>query len=96
MPKDDIDVLISGFKLNKTASTMQGAVPGPNLLVDLNNPDYVPTESSFMLEKGFITLNLSFETSSRTLQAPGPLPLIGAAAAFGWSRKIRSRINRST
>lgn len=96
MPTDDIDILISGFKLNTTASTMQGAVPGPNLLVDLNNPDYVPTESSYMLEKGFITLNLSFETSSRTVQTPAPLPLIGAAAAFGWSRKIRRRINRST
>jgi hypothetical protein len=96
MPMDDVDVLISGFKLNTTASTQQGAVPGPNLLVDLNNPDYAPTESSYMLEKGFFTVNLSFETSSRTVQTPAPLPLIGAAAAFGWSRKIRRRINRST
>jgi hypothetical protein len=95
MPMDDVDVLISGFKLNTTASTQQGAVPGPSLLVDLNNPDFIPTESSFLLEKGFITLNLSFETSP-TLQTPAPLPLIGAAAAFGWSRKIRRRINRST
>lgn len=96
MPKDDVDVLISGFKLNTTASTQQGAVQGPSLLVDLDNPAYVPTGSSFTLEKGFITLNLSFETSSRTLQTPGPLPLMGTAAAFGWSRKIRRRINRST
>jgi hypothetical protein len=95
MPKDDVDVLISGFKLNTTASTQQGAVPGPSLLVDLNNPDYVPTESSFLLEKGFIALNMSFETSP-TLQTPAPLPLLGAAAALGWSRKIRRRINRST
>jgi hypothetical protein len=26
---------------------------------------------------------------------PGPLPLFGAAAAFGFSRKLRKRINRS-
>ena len=26
---------------------------------------------------------------------PGPLPLIGAAAAFGFSRRLRSRINKS-
>jgi len=96
MPEDDVDVLISGFKLNTTASTVQGAVPGPNLLVDLNNPDYIPTESSYMLEKGFIALNLSFERSSQTPQVPGPLPLLGAAAAFGWTRKIRRRINAST
>ncbi len=24
---------------------------------------------------------------------PGPLPLFGAAAAFGWSRKLRRRVN---
>ena len=26
---------------------------------------------------------------------PGPLPLLGASAAFGWSRKIRRQIKRS-
>jgi hypothetical protein len=26
---------------------------------------------------------------------PGPLPLVGAAAAFGFSRRLRSRINKS-
>lgn len=26
---------------------------------------------------------------------PGPLPLMGAAAAFGWSRRLRRRCNRS-
>jgi len=28
--------------------------------------------------------------------APGPLPLLGAAAAFGYSRKLRNRIQKST
>jgi hypothetical protein len=27
---------------------------------------------------------------------PGPLPALGAAAAFGYSRKLRQRINRNT
>ena len=27
---------------------------------------------------------------------PGPLPALGAAAAYGYSRKLRARINRST
>jgi hypothetical protein len=27
---------------------------------------------------------------------PGPLPLVGAAAAFGYSRKLRNRIQKST
>ena len=29
-------------------------------------------------------------------QTPGPVPLIGAAAAFGYSRKLRNRIQKST
>jgi hypothetical protein len=28
----------------------------------------------------------------RTPAVPGPLPLFGAAAAFGWSRRLRKRI----
>jgi hypothetical protein len=27
--------------------------------------------------------------------APGPVPLLGAAAAFGYSRKLRNRIQKS-
>jgi len=62
---------------------------------EMNNPGYAPTESSTLLDKGFITLNLSFETSL-SAQAPAPLPLVGAAAAFGWSRTIRRRIKASS
>lgn len=95
VPKQDVDVLIKGFKLNTTAYTRQGFVP--DLLVDLNNPDYAPTEYSVLLEKGFITLNMSFQTSTNPpSQVPSPLPLLGATAAFGWSRKIRSRIRRAS
>jgi len=31
--------------------------------------------------------------SNNFTQVPGPLPLLGAAAAFGWSRRLRSRVN---
>jgi hypothetical protein len=31
-----------------------------------------------------------------TNEVPGPLPVLGAAAAFGWSRKMRRRIGRSS
>jgi hypothetical protein len=33
--------------------------------------------------------------SSPTAPVPGPLPLFGAAAAFGWSRQLRRRIKTS-
>jgi hypothetical protein len=37
---------------------------------------------------------VTFSTSS-TAPVPGPLPALGAAAAFGFSRKLRKRIKRS-
>ena len=41
------------------------------------------------------TLSTPFSTSSST-PVPGPLPALGAAAAFGFSRKLRKRIKRSS
>lgn len=92
VPKEDVDILIEGFKLNETAATQQGAVP--DLLIDLDEEDFYAPTVNTAPQKGFMTVNLSFETIP-TVQTPGPLPLIGAAAAFGWSRKIRRRINKS-
>jgi len=37
----------------------------------------------------------SYTLSATTEQVPGPLPILGAAAAFGYSRKLRNRINQS-
>jgi hypothetical protein len=53
-----------------------------------------PNTSDPSVKKSYFTANLSFE--SDTVKTPSPLPLIGAAAAFGWSRKIRRRINPSS
>ena len=30
-----------------------------------------------------------------SVEAPAPLPLLGAAAPFGWSRRLRRRFSRS-
>ncbi len=38
---------------------------------------------------GFFNSNISL------FEVPGPLPVMGAAAAFGWSRRLRRRINTS-
>ena len=57
VPTNDVSILISGFILNTTASTEQGAVP--SMLIDLSSePYYFPTQSSFLLEKGFYTVNM--------------------------------------
>jgi len=95
VPPADVDILIKGFKLGTSAYTAQGTIQ--DMLVDFEatNPEYAPTEISGLNDKGFITLNLSFETYL-SAQTPAPLPLVGAAAAFGWSRKIRRRIKTSS
>lgn len=39
------------------------------------------------------TVGASFDTSTHTV--PGPLPILGAVAAFGFSRKLRKRIKQA-
>jgi len=88
---------ISQFSLGKTA-----VLPGPSLpssyLVDIAN--YVPTAESNGDESGFYSINLSFDSYPSNppspSQVPAPLPLFGAAAAFGMSRKIRRRISSAS
>ncbi len=41
-------------------------------------------------------LNLLTPPTPLPSQVPGPLPLLGVGAAFGWSRRLRSRLRRST
>ena len=43
----------------------------------------------------FATATLA-STSSATASVPGPLPILGVAAAFGFSRQLRKRIKSST
>lgn len=47
-------------------------------------------DSGVFLKGGSIT-----QTAPETDSVPGPLPLLGAAAAFGWSRRLRRRIRPS-
>lgn len=48
--------------------------------------DYDPT-----VAYGFFNPNVSYY--EEVPPVPGPLPLFGAAAAFGWTRRLRRRIN---
>ena len=44
---------------------------------------------------GLVSTMLPYATTKEVF-VPGPLPLLGAGAAFGFSRRLRSRIRRST
>ena len=39
---------------------------------------------------------IAFSTLTPANAVPGPLPLMGAAAAFGWSRRLRRRVSGRT
>jgi hypothetical protein len=44
----------------------------------------------------FIWAQATLDNTSSPASVPGPLPALGGAAAFGFSRKLRKRIKRST
>jgi hypothetical protein len=46
------------------------------------------SSSNFDNNQGFVQI------TGFTADVPGPLPLLGAAAAFGWSRRMRARIKQ--
>jgi hypothetical protein len=85
-----------GFRVTITADSEPLS---SGLVVDLSDPDpafqaeYVPINSQVNDPIGYMTVNLSFQTIN---EVPGPLPLFGAAAAFGWSRKFRGRIKSAS
>lgn len=62
----------------------------------LQGPQSIPAVTSLAVENNWANTTLSVEqiTNSYT-QTPGPLPILGAGAAFGFSRKLRNRIKAS-
>jgi hypothetical protein len=44
---------------------------------------------------GSATINGQFGLEYVYTYVPGPLPILGAGAAFGWTRRLRRRISKS-
>jgi hypothetical protein len=56
-------------------------------LTDINDQiDVMPTTSA--------TIRYATATTSATTPVPLPLPILGAATAFGWSRRLRQRLHQ--
>ncbi|MFT5340466.1 MAG: hypothetical protein ACI9IO_002223 [Cyanobium sp.] len=64
------------------------------------NPGEVPFSSAFSATQAWTyataTLASSSTAAQSTASVPGPLPILGVAAAFGFSRQLRKRIKSST
>jgi hypothetical protein len=53
---------------------------------------YVSTSAANAVPTSSVNLTYAVASQAPSTAVPGPLPLFGAAAAFGWSRRLRSRI----
>jgi hypothetical protein len=86
----------------KVISTMTGiplvpsftadAVSPPTVRTFANNTKTIAVSQNFTASGG---RRLSAFTTDFTQNVPAPLPLLGAGAAFGFSRRLRSRIKNS-
>jgi hypothetical protein len=89
----NLDSSVSGGSLNFSQNTISFQIPagialGSSLIVDIQYAD--------ALENNINTSVADFTTTAATSSSvPGPLPLLGAGAAFGFSRTLRKRIKAS-
>jgi hypothetical protein len=56
VPLGTVNLIIQDFKLNETAATQQGAVPG--MLIDLDSESYYAPTINTSPQKGFFTVNM--------------------------------------
>lgn len=86
-------IIINGLGVGDSASAFLTA----NVATPANgstNAGFVQTAKDFDAFEAAITAKLIREVGPGPGDAvPGPLPVLGAAAAFGFSRKLRRRIN---
>ena len=66
-----------------------GSYPTAALTSAGNGKFYGTTQYGGYNDSGAI---FEFDPGTNSAPAPAPLPLLGAGAAFGWSRKLRRRI----
>jgi len=89
-----LQTIIPGLVTGPSTATQSGAGATVSLLMD---PGPIYFTSTVSLSQGQVStvsdvLDQKFPPSDGV---PGPLPLLGAGAAFGFSRRIRSRIKAS-
>jgi hypothetical protein len=73
--------ILTGSPIVSTNGSNTGLIP------IIGNYDKIYVRDAYVVGAGG-----QLDTYTNTFQTPGPLPILGAGAAFGFSRKLRSRI----
>lgn len=89
-PFCEVDKYINGSSTPTLTST-NGANVGPASLFGTT----ISVKNTFFTTGTNATLDAIVNNYTQTDNVPGPLPLLGAGAAFGFSRRLRSRIKRA-
>ncbi len=71
-----------------TLISIDGSPVGP---IVFNTPSPITVRDTWTVAAEDTLTNVK-DSFTQTSKVPGPLPLLGAAAAFGWSRRLRSRV----
>jgi len=97
---NETDVNVGGSTQNvrpTVVSTMTGIPVFTTTTGTAQTRTFTTKPTSIVVSQQFTASNRSLNsfTTTYTQNVPGPLPLLGAAAAFGFSRRLRSRIKTS-
>ena len=100
---DEVEVSVSGGPTSAGNPMITSTITGiaPPFTTDSSAPSvksFADNIKTIAVDQRFTasgTRRLSSFTTTFTQNVPGPLPLLGGAAAFGFSRRLRSRIKTS-
>ena len=93
---DQITVLINGGAVTLGPSATSGSSSFYGFIAD-NSGEYI-TSLAFNSSNpsgGFLTIDQFTTAQAQATGVPGPIPVLGSAAAFGFTRKLRRRIQAS-
>lgn len=94
----------NGFGASRTFTYTVDTAKASVSIGNFRETPFTSTFSGFLVKAGTpVSVATAFPTGSadywvnsiNVQQVPGPLPILGAAAGFGWSRRLRRRISRS-
>jgi hypothetical protein len=74
-----------------TGQSLQRDIGSPNLL---NGVDEGPVPNGYELIPGVLHA-YKYNANNYLAPVPGPLPVLGAAGVWGWSRQLRRRIRQT-